>query len=203
MQWLNNYEGEGIDVGNTSVHLALSEYHRVRAEGLLAKVDLCNQDLVTGLSSYYWLMPQKPSTNLISILSWYPPGSTLADNNGWYWVRRSRMTITRHRFISCIGDDQEKYYEQKFLFNVPITDQSEVVQNLPTSWIEHCVQLNMYDMHIDALACMQSGISRGISVEALRSLAQLYIDNGFLTHDEADAFLTYLSLEREMNLSPL
>ena len=72
----------------------------------------------------------------------------------------------------------------KILLNVLITDQSEVVQNPPTSWIEHCVRLNMYDSHVDALACIQSGISRGFSVEALRSLAQLYIDNGFLIHDE-------------------
>ena len=32
---VKHYEGEGIDVGNTSVHLALSEYHCARAEGLL------------------------------------------------------------------------------------------------------------------------------------------------------------------------
>ena len=50
-----------------------------------------------------------------------------------------------------IGDDQEKYYEQKFLLTVP--DQSEVVLNPPTSWIEHCVQL---DTHLDAISCMQS-----------------------------------------------
>ena len=70
----------------------------------------------------------KPSESLISVLSRYPPSSTLADKNGRYWVRQSRMTITRHRFISYIGDDQDKYYEQKFLLNVANTDQSEVVQ---------------------------------------------------------------------------
>ena len=136
---IKHYEGEGTDVGNTDVHLALSEHHSERAESLLAEIDLFDEELVTGLSSYHWLMPTKPSANLTSVLSRYPPGSTLADKNGRYWVRRSRVTITRHRFISCIGDDQEKYYEQKFPLNVPITDESDVVQNPPTSWIEHCV----------------------------------------------------------------
>ena len=165
---------------------------------------MCDEEQVTaGLSSYHWLMSTKPSAFLVSVLSRFPPGTTLAYKNDRYWVRRSRMTITRHRFISSVGDDQEKYYKQKFLLNVPITDQSEVVQIPPTSLIEHCVRLDMMDSHIDALACMQSGISRGFSVEALRSLAQLYNDNGFLTHAEADTFLTYLSLEREMNLCPL
>ena len=194
---IKHFEGEGIDVGNTNVHLALSEHQYERAESLLAEIDLCDEELVRRLSSYHWLMPTKPSADLVSVLSRYPPGTTLADKDGRYWVRRSRMTITRHRFISSIGDDQEKYYEQKFLLNVPITDQSEVVQNPPTSWIEHCVQLNMFDSHIDALACMQSGISRGFSVEALRSLAQLYIDNGFLTHAEADTFLSDIPVPGE------
>ena len=76
------------------------------------------------------------------------------------------MTITRHRFISCIGDDQKKYYEQKSLLNVAITDQTEVVQN-PQHLGLNTVQLNMCDSHIDALACMQSGVSHGFSVEAL------------------------------------
>lgn len=44
---------------------------------------------------------------------------------------------------------------------------------------------------------MQSGISRDFSVEALRSLAQLYTDNGFLTHDEADAFLSDIPVPGE------
>ncbi|MCG8625052.1 MAG: hypothetical protein MJE68_24010, partial [Proteobacteria bacterium] len=105
---------------------------------LLAEIDLCDEELVRRLSSYHWLMLTKPSTDLVSVLSRYPPGTTLADKDGRYWVRRSRMTITRHRFISSIGNDQ-KYNEQKFLLNIPITDQSEVVQNPPTSWIEHAL----------------------------------------------------------------
>ena len=69
---VKHYEGEGIDVGNTNVHLALSEHHSERAESLLAEIDLFDEELVTGLSSYHWLMPTKPSVNLISVLSRYP-----------------------------------------------------------------------------------------------------------------------------------
>ena len=187
---VKHYEGEGIDVGNTDVHMPLSEDHCVRLEHVLSVIDFCDQELVTGLSSYHWLINIKPSESLISILTRYPPGSMLRDKNDRYWVRRSKMVMTRHRFLSCIGDDQENYYEQKFLLSVPITDQSEIVQNPPSSWIEHCVRLNMCDTHLDAIACMQSGISHGFSVEALRSLAQLYVEHRFLTHDEADTFLS-------------
>ena len=194
---VKHYEGEGIDVGNTNVHMPLSQDHCVRLEHALSMINFCDQELVTGLSSYHWVMNIKPSESLISVLTRYPPGSMLPDKNDRYWVRRSKMVMTRHRFLSCIGDDQENYYQQKFLLSVPITDQSEAVQNPPSSWIEHCVRLNMCDTHLDAIACMQSGVSHGFSVEALRSLAQLYVENGFLTHDEADTFLSDIPVPGE------
>ena len=55
----------------------------------------------------------------------------------------------------------------------------------------------MCDTHLDAIACMQSGVSRGFNVEALRSLAQLYIEHGFLTRDEADTFLSDIPIPWE------
>ena len=100
------------------------------------------------------------------------------------------MVCTRHRFISCVGDDQEKYYEQKYLLTVPITPQSEVVLEPPESWVELCVREGMCDEHLDAMSCMQSAVSRGFHTDALRELAQVYIEHGFLSEDEADMFLS-------------
>jgi ABC-type transport system involved in cytochrome bd biosynthesis fused ATPase/permease subunit len=37
---------------------------------------------------------------------------------------------------------------------------------------------------------MQSALFRGFNLESLRALAQLYIDHGFLSQNEADLFLT-------------
>ena len=48
----------------------------------------------------------------------------------------------------------------------------------------------MYDAHIDALSCLQSAISRRFHTDQLRSLAQLYIEHGFSSDNEADAFLS-------------
>ena len=50
------------------------------------------------------------------------------------------MACTRYRFISCIGDDQEKYYEQKYLLTVPLNPQSRVVLESPESWVELCAR---------------------------------------------------------------
>ena len=46
------------------------------------------------------------------------------------------------------------------------------------------------DQHLDAMSCMQSAISRGFHTDALRQLAKIYIEHGFLSDDEADLFLS-------------
>ena len=81
------------------------------------------------------------------------------------------MVITRHGFISSVGDDAEKYYQQKYLLSVPITEDHEVVLNPPKSWVELCAQSGMCDAHLDALSCLLSAISRGFHTDQLRSLA--------------------------------
>ncbi len=57
----------------------------------------------------------------------------------------------------------------------------------------------MCDQHLDALSCMQSAVSRGFHTDSLRDLAQIYIEHGFLTDDEADIFLSEIPVlgERE------
>ena len=66
------------------------------------------------------------------------------------------MIITRHRFISSVGDDTEKYYQQKYLLSVPITENHEVVLNPPDYWKDLCARNGMCDAHLDALSCLQS-----------------------------------------------
>ena len=79
-----------------------------------------------------------------------PPGTVLADRVGHYWIRRAKMVISRHRFISYVGDDTEKYYQQKYLLSVPMTEDHEVVLNPPKSWVELCAESGMCDAHLDA-----------------------------------------------------
>ena len=135
-------------------------------------------------------MEANPRDELVSVLSTYPPGTVLADRVGHYWIRRAKMVITRHRFISSVGDDAEKYYQQKYLLSVPLTEDHEVVLNPPRSCVEVCVQSGMCDAHLDALSCLKSAISRGFHTDQLKSLAQLYIEHGFLPEQEADTFLS-------------
>ena len=158
-------------------------------ESLVNSFDSITDDQVEGLSSYHWLMGMKPRDELMEVLTRFHPSSTLPDVNGHYWCRRTKMCLTRHMFLSSVGDNQERYYEQKYLLNTPLTCDSDIVQTPPESWIDLCVQSGMCDEHLDALSCMQSALSRGFHLESLRALAQVYVEHGFLTENEADLFL--------------
>ena len=95
----------------------------IAANGIYESIDFDDPDLVSGLNSKHW---PNPRDELVSVLSKYPPGTVLADRVGHYWIRRAKMVITRHRFISSVGDDTEKYYQQKYLLTVPMTVDHEV-----------------------------------------------------------------------------
>ena len=97
----------------------------------------------------------------------------------------------------------KRYYEQKHLLNTPLTCDSDVVQSRPKSYIDLCVESSMCDQHLDALCCMHSALSRGFNLESLRALAQLYIDHGFHTQNEADLFLADIPVLGMTNRKPL
>ena len=130
---------------------------------------------------------------MVSVLSKY----SLVDRVGHYWTRQAKMVITRHRFISSVGDDTE-YYQQKYVLSVPMTEDHEVILKLLKSWIELSAENGMCDAHLDAVSCLQSAISRGFHTDQLRSLAQLYIEHGFISQ-EADTFLSDIPVLSEQD----
>jgi hypothetical protein len=130
-----------------------------------------------------------PREELQRILSTYKPGHMLVDQQGRYWVRRAKMCITRYRFINPVGDDQDKFYEQKYILNVPISDDDDIVVNTQQSWMQLCILNGLFDEHADAMSSLQSALSRGFHIDSLRELARLYIEHRFITADEADTFM--------------
>ena len=80
----------------------------VTASEIFEAIDFYNTHLVSGLNSKHWLMESNPRDELVSILSTYPPGTVLADRVGHFWIRQAKMVITRHRFISSVGDDTDR-----------------------------------------------------------------------------------------------
>ena len=196
------YQQLGIELPTPDLAVALPEADVFVAEWVLEEADLLDGDLGESLGSSHWLMQVGLKEGITQVLERFPPGTMLADKQGHYWVRRSTMAVTRYRFISPVGDDQEKFYEQKYLLHVCMTDEDDVVHNPPRSWLELCASKGMCDAHIDALSCLQSAISRGFNIESLRALAQLYIDHKFISEDEADGFLSEIPVMGERDDEP-
>ena len=88
------------------------------------EVDRC----VNIVENAHWLhedMSMKP--DLVQLLIHYPPGTILKDKRGKYWRRRAKAAVTRFHFLAPVGETQESFYEQKYLLNIPLTKEDEVI----------------------------------------------------------------------------
>ena len=54
------------------------------------------------------------------------------------------------------------------------------------------MEANLVDEHHDARATLMDAVKRGFSLENIKSIVKLYVENQFSDKDEADAFLTTL-----------
>ena len=84
------------------------------------------------------------------------------------------MCITRYRFINPV-DEQEKFYEQKYVPNRPISLDDNIVVNAPQSWMQLCIIKGLLEEHADAMSSLQFALSRGFHMDSLREFARLYI----------------------------
>ena len=82
----------------------------------------------------------------------YKPGQMLVNQQGQYWIRRAKMCITRYRFINPVGDDQQKFYKQKYILNVPISGDDNMVLNTQQSWMQLCIMNDLFDEHADDMS---------------------------------------------------
>ena len=168
---------------------------------LVQQVGVLERDLTDRANKYHWLHlnllkshneSDIPSSPLYKMLETFSAGSMLADINGHYWVRRATACVTRYRFINVSTKEQEAYYEQKYLLNVPLCSSDDVVVNPPSSWIEAAMKKDLVDEKLDAKSNLMDAAKRGFSLESLKSLVDMYLEHGFLDDDEADAFLSTL-----------
>ena len=164
----------------------------VFGSAMIGQVLLQDPKLLSDLESNLWLMATNfnpPGEALQHIITRYKTGKMLLDQQGRYWVRQAKMCITRYSFINPVGDEQEKFYEQKYLLNVPISYNDDIVVNRPQSWMQLCIMKGIFDEHADAMSSLQSALSRGFHVDSLRELARLYTEHGFITEDKVDCFM--------------
>ena len=121
-----------------TVHEA--EMHAAEHFLQLAAVDHC----VKIVENSHWLhedMSMKP--DLVQLLTRFPAGTVLKDKQGQFWRRRPKVAVTRFHFLAPVGDTQEKFYEQKYLLNVPVMPEDSVITAPPRSWMQLCVEKDL------------------------------------------------------------
>ena len=106
------FRSEGCYILNDD-YRPLSHENTVFGMSIIGQGFLKDPQLLSGLESTHWLMVNNPPGEALErVLTEYKPGHMLVDRQGRYWVRRSKMCITRYRFINPAGDEQERFYEQ-------------------------------------------------------------------------------------------
>lgn len=114
--------------------------------------------------------------------------------------KAGKEAIPRWQFFIPTGEQQEKYYEQKLLLNVPLTREdipsifSE--NNLSKTFLEECAIRGFLDETKDGMSTLQEANSRGFSMEQLQKLAQTLVDCNMLSSEACENFLGEVSESR-------
>ena len=116
-------------------------------------IDRC----VTIVSNAHWLhedMRLKP--NLVHLVTKYLPGTILKATQGKYWRRRAKLAVTRCNFLTLVGETQVRFYKQKYLHAIPLTEEDKVITDPPQSWMQLCVEKGLCNKEADALSCQSA-----------------------------------------------
>ena len=108
--------------------------------------------------------------------------------------------IPRWQFFIPTGEQQEKYYEQKLLLNVPLTreDIASIFSenNSSKTFLEECAIRGLLDEVNDGMNALKEANSRGFSMEQLQKLAQTLVDCNMLSNEASENFLGEVSESR-------
>ena len=96
-------------------------------------------------------------------------------------------------------ETQEQFYEQKYLLNIPLTEEDIITSQPPQSWMQLCVEKGLCEKEGDALNCLHTVVSKGFKYEELKTLVQLFVDNKFISANEGDVFMADIPLGAETN----
>ena len=114
--------------------------------------------------------------------------------------KAGKEAIPRWQFFIPTGKQQEKYYEQKLLLNVPLTREdipsifSE--NNLSKTFLEECAIRGLLGEAKDGTNALQEANSRGFSIKQLQKLAQTLVDCNMLSSEACETFLGEVSESR-------
>ncbi len=115
---------------------------------------------------------------------------------GYKYVERGKAAVPRWRFLVPFGNESEKYYEQRLLINVPISEEDLNADGYPFSeenesktFVEECCLRGLVDSEETAKSALLGAVQRGFSVDRVIELATLFVDQSFVTREYVDSII--------------
>ena len=117
--------------------------------------------------------------------------AVLVDRKGRRWKQRKAEAVARWRFYLPNGENQENYYMQKLVLNLPLQKETSVISpnNVSKRYMEECAIRNLIEDQDDAMTALQDARPRGLSLARLRKMAQSLRDMDWIGEDEFNRFI--------------
>ncbi|XP_065054148.1 uncharacterized protein LOC135682959 isoform X4 [Rhopilema esculentum] len=117
--------------------------------------------------------------------------AVLVDRMGRRWKQRKVEAVARWRFYLPNGENQENYYMQKLVLNLPLRKETPVISpnNMSKTYMEECAIRNLIEEQDDAMTALQDARQRGFSLARLRKMAQSLRDMDWIGEDEFNTFI--------------
>ena len=125
----------------------------------------------------------------------------LVDQMGRRWKMCYVEAVARWKFYLPNGEDQEKYYMQKLVLNLPLRKNAPIISpnNSSGTYMEECVIRNLLTQADDALSALHDARYRGFSFDRLRRMAQSLLDMNWIGEDEFNVFIDEVAAIRTAN----
>ena len=113
------------------------------------------------------------------------------DLKGREWKKRKTEAVARWKFFIPNGENQEDYYMQKLVLNVPLRKESPIIsaENQSGTYMEECAIRQLLLEEDDALNALDDARQRGFSIDRLRKMAQSLKDMEWIGQDEFNMFI--------------
>ena len=112
-------------------------------------------------------------------------------------IKNRKECVPRWQLFIPTGEQQERYYEQKLLLNVPLTscDISQIFSDNSSSktLLEECAIQGLLDKMKDGLVTRKEANSRRFSMEQLQNLTHTLVDCNMISSETCASFLGEVS----------
>lgn len=106
--------------------------------------------------------------------------------------KEGNTAIPRHHFLLPFGEDQELYFVQLMLLNLPLSKETMKlsVNNESQTYMEECAIRNLLEENQLGMQLLTSALQRGYSTESITELASKLKGLNWITESDSEGFVS-------------